>query len=329
MRILLRVLVVVLLVLGVAVWIVLSLRADLSAWEMRVAPDAPLGYDGVTASYFGVSTLLFDDGETQLLTDGFFSRPGLLALLGVGSVAPEIDRIEGALERAAVDRLVAVFAVHSHYDHAMDVGEVALRTGASVVGSRSTANVARGAGVPESQIVEVVAGAPMRFGAFTVTVLESRHAPIVDGRPPIPGEIAEPLVPPASVRAWREGGSFSILIEHPRGSALVQGSAGYLEGALAGRHADVVFLGIGGLDWLPEDHMSAYFTEVVQRVSPTRIYPVHWDDLTQAPTPGELPLSAPRLASNAATNLERIDAMARPLGIEVLLPRSYRKIALY
>ncbi len=83
------------------------------------------------------------------------------------------------------------------------------------------------------------------------------------------------------------------------------------------------------LDLLPEDHASAYFAEVMQPVSPTRIHPVHWDDLTQAPTPGELPLSAPRLASNAATSLERIDAMAQPLGIEVLLPRSYRKIALY
>ena len=32
----------------------------------------------VKVTFFGVSTLLFDDGETQILLDGFFSRPSIL-----------------------------------------------------------------------------------------------------------------------------------------------------------------------------------------------------------------------------------------------------------
>ncbi len=33
--------------------------------------------DSVTVTWLGVTTLLFDDGETQILIDGFFSRPSL------------------------------------------------------------------------------------------------------------------------------------------------------------------------------------------------------------------------------------------------------------
>ena len=32
----------------------------------------------VKVTFLGVTTLLFDDGETQIMTDGFFSRPSLL-----------------------------------------------------------------------------------------------------------------------------------------------------------------------------------------------------------------------------------------------------------
>ena len=35
--------------------------------------DAPL-----TVTWAGVTTLLIDDGESAVMTDGFFSRPGLL-----------------------------------------------------------------------------------------------------------------------------------------------------------------------------------------------------------------------------------------------------------
>ena len=57
------------------------------------------------------------------------------------------------------------------------------------------------------------------------------------------GEITAPLVPPARATAYLEGGSYSPLIEHDGRSLLVQGSAGFVPGALRGRHAEVVFLG--------------------------------------------------------------------------------------
>ena len=106
--------------------------------------DVPLSTDGRGVTFLGVASLLLDDGETAIMTDGFFSRPSL-AKVALGKVAPDHARIDAVLARAGVDRLAAVLPVHSHFDHAMDSAVVADRTGAVLVGGESTANVGRGA----------------------------------------------------------------------------------------------------------------------------------------------------------------------------------------
>ena len=45
-------------------------------------PDAPL-----TVTWAGVTTLLIDDGTSAVMTDGFFSRPGLLEV-GLRRLSP-------------------------------------------------------------------------------------------------------------------------------------------------------------------------------------------------------------------------------------------------
>ena len=138
-----------------------------------------------------------------------------------------------------------------------------MATGGTVVGSESTANIARGAGVDEARIVGVDDRHRRPFGKFDVELIRSAHAPLVNGAPPIPGSIDAPLKPPARIGDWKEGGSFTIVVDHPAGTALTQGSAGYVEGALADTDADVVYLGIGGLGSLGKDHAAAYFNEIV------------------------------------------------------------------
>ena len=74
-------------------------------------------------------------------------------------------------------RLAAIIPVHSHYDHAMDVGAIANRSSAAVVGTESTANIARGAGVPDEQIILVTNGDTLEFGKFTVAASDSIGRP--------------------------------------------------------------------------------------------------------------------------------------------------------
>ena len=237
------------------------------------------GLPAVTVTWYGVTTLLFDDGETKILIDGFFSRP---LFEGLDSIAePDMEQIGRMVETADLHGLAMITAVHSHFDHAMDVGEVARATGAVVFGSESTANVARGAGVDESMIVVVDDRRTEYYGDFAVTLIRSAHLPLENGGPPIPGMIDAPLVPPAPIGAWKEGGSYSIVIAHPAGTAVVQGSAGYVEGRLDEVTADVVYLGVGGVGIPGKDHVGTYFEEIVRATGAGCARPIHWDDFNR------------------------------------------------
>jgi L-ascorbate metabolism protein UlaG (beta-lactamase superfamily) len=281
-------------------------RPDLSRWAQRwglpPAPDdAPL-----TVTYLGVATLLFDDGETQLMTDGWFTRVGLWDLLTRKPVSPDTEAIARGLEEAGVTRLAAVFPVHSHYDHAQDSPEVARRTGARLLGSQTTAWIGRGAGLPEEQIVVVEPEVPLRFGKFWVTFIPSRHVRLPGGAD-LGDALDAPLVPPVPATAYPQGVAWSILVEHPAGSALVQGSAGFVTGALDRYRADVVFLGVGALDAQGREYTERYIREVVDAVGARRVVPIHFEDLTQ---PARPPVAMGPLFDDVEATFGRLRARA-------------------
>lgn len=237
----------------------------------------------VTATFLGTSSLVISDGETSLMTDGFITRPSLAQLLW-GELTPNVELITQALQQAHVTQLAAVIAVHSHHDHAMDSPEVALQTGALLLGSESTANIGRGWGLAEEQMKVAKPSEPLQFGKFSVTLIPSQHAPAPPAIEKLSGageHITAPLAFPASLSDFKEGGSYSVFISHPQGNILIQGSAGYNKGALAGYEADVVFLGIAGLGKKSATYREEYFQEMVTNVGAKKIIPIHWDDFTQ------------------------------------------------
>jgi L-ascorbate metabolism protein UlaG (beta-lactamase superfamily) len=257
-------------------------RPDVAELGWPVASSSSESAERVTVTWLGITTLLFDDGETQILVDGTFTRPGLFDLLSQRHVYSDAATINAALAEFRINRLAAIIPVHSHFDHAMDAGFVANRTEAVVLGSESTANIARGADVPVNQYQILADGETRQFGQFTIKLIESRHAPIgLDGEPPFPGTIDEPLVQPAPTRNWREGGTWSVLIGHPKGTALVQGSGGFVEGALAGENADVVMLGVAGLASLGPRYVGEYWRQTVVSTGAARVFPVHYEDFTR------------------------------------------------
>ena len=266
---------------GLVVW-AWHTRAEIAETGLhpQVVDDVP--DDAVTATWLGVTTLLFDDGETQILIDGFISRPTLFDSLTGRPVECDAPMINFAIEEYGMRRLAAIIPAHSHYDHAMDVGAIANRSSASILGSESTANIARGYGVPEDQVVVAEEDATYSFGDFTVILVPSVHAPIgLRGETPLAGTVDEPLELPAPISAWREGGSYSIVISHPQGTTIVQGSAGYKEGALDDVQADVVMLGVGLLESLGREYTERYWQALVTSTGATSVFPVHFDDQTR------------------------------------------------
>lgn len=276
-------------------------------------------------TFLGTSTLLLDDGTTAVLVDGFFSRPSKWQLLG--KVAPDRPRIAATLQRLGVSRLAAVVVNHTHYDHALDAPEVAMRTGALLVGSESTANVGRGWDLPEAQIRVVspsdAASRTMAFGAFELTFVPSRHVvhALTHGQP---HAITAPLRPPAAALDYHEGGVFSILVRHGSQTLSVQGSAGFVEGALRGQRADVIFLGIGVLGKQDAAYRDAYWRETVQALGARRVVPIHWDDFT---LPLDAPLEAmPPLMDDFDVALGFVVARGQQEGIDVKLAPTWVSI---
>jgi len=294
-------------------------RPSLAAYDdlrLEAAPPVP---GQLRVTFLGVATLLFEDGDTSILVDGFFSRPNVFRTL-VAKVAPDATAIERNLERAGIKTLAAVFTVHSHYDHAMDSPIVAARTGALLVGSESTANIGRGVGLKEDAIRVVKDGDRLTFGRFAVTVYKTNHFPHGMAM----GEITKPLVPPARAMKYLEGGSSSLLIEHDGRSVLVQGSAGYIEGALRGKRADVVFLGIIGLGTRDEAYRDAYWREVVGAVGAKRVIPIHWDDFTLSL---DRPLeAAPIFVDDIPLTLDFLTARAKAENVDFRFAPEWQRV---
>ena len=71
---------------------------------------------------------------------------------------------------------------------------------------------------------------PISLGRFTVTPIESRHFQFPDARVRERAlgdpEIREPLVPPVGTFEYKVGKAYALHVSHPRGSWLIQGSAG-------------------------------------------------------------------------------------------------------
>ena len=295
-------------------------RPDLARYADRfdvpaAGPDAPL-----SATWLGVATLLLDDGSSALLTDGYFSRPSL-ARVAAGKVSPSPARVDGCLARAKVSRLEAVIPVHTHIDHVLDSALVADRTGAQLVGGESAANVGRGYGLAEDRLVVASPGEPIRLGAFDVTLVESHHCP----PDRFPGTIDTPLTPPVRASDFRCGEAWSALVHHRPSDRrlLIQGSAGFVKGALDGRRADAVYLSVGQLGLQPRSYLLDYWTETVRAVGARRVILIHWDDFF---SPLSKPLRAlPYAGDDLDVSIRVLDELATHDGVALHMPTVWRR----
>jgi L-ascorbate metabolism protein UlaG (beta-lactamase superfamily) len=287
--------------------------------------DVPVaeGSGGVSGLFLGTSSVLLRDGDTALLTDGFFTRPGWLRV-GLGRIAPDRQVIDACLARAGVGSLAAVVCVHSHYDHAMDAPVIAERLGAPLVGSRSTANIGRGHGLPDALLRTVDDGESLRFGDFEVTFVVGVHCP----GDLAPGTIDAPLASPARAKAYRTGEAYSVFFRHPLGTVLVQGSAGFVPGRLEGHRADIVYLGIGQLGRQTDEFRHRYWEETVTATGARTVIPIHWDDFTTPLLTRPL-RPFPYFADDFGISMDFLVERSRRDDVRLVLPALWQDMTLF
>ena len=105
----------------------------------------------VSMTFFGTTTWLLDDGETQLLLDAHLTRPSILRVL-LGKLQTNAAFVDEVLQRFPMDRLKAIFVSHTHYDHVLDAAYIAQKTGADIYGTVSARNVGLGGGIPADRL---------------------------------------------------------------------------------------------------------------------------------------------------------------------------------
>ena len=97
----------------------------------------------VTATYYGTSTLLISDGNSNILIDGFFTRPQIELGGDFDTVISEKNYVENRLKLRGFLKsdgsikipINNIYTLHSHHDHLLDTANVAFLMDAAVKGN--------------------------------------------------------------------------------------------------------------------------------------------------------------------------------------------------
>jgi L-ascorbate metabolism protein UlaG (beta-lactamase superfamily) len=243
---------------------------------------------GLRLTYFGTAGWEITDGKTVVLVDPYFTRPKMRTpnddvspddprpmVTANSVVAPATEVIDAHIQRAGL-----MLITHTHPDHALDMPYIARKTGATVIGTESTINLARASGVPKEQLKPVKGREELKFDGVSVRVIPSVHG--IFRRPQ--GEAKTPAAPPPlfpadaqppfQLRQYAEGGTLAYLIGIGGHQVIVFGSMNYLEQELVGLRPDVALIGA-----MPERHNIDDYTVRLMRVlgNPAVVLPTHWD----------------------------------------------------
>jgi L-ascorbate metabolism protein UlaG (beta-lactamase superfamily) len=300
--------------------------AELAAVN-QLEPGEPSSGFGVT--FFGTSTLLVEDGETQILVDGFMTRVrhrlvrkikpserqiaraltahGICPNPELGALAARSGFCAARPERG----LSIVIPAHAHYDHALDSSYIAAWAGARLVADasvRATFEATRKLEWAAPMHWDAVQMVPpfektaqdtrhFEAGLFRITLIRSEHLenPFSKLAGPLTGDS---LTLPAQLWEFGEGTTLSIRIEKGGRSILIVPSAGTFSNGREpdSLQSDVVFMGIGGLGWKSAETTWGYWQALVDATAARRVIPIHWDNdqFETAPGATSFPLASPR-----------------------------------
>ena len=238
-------------------------------------------------THFGAAGWKITDGETVILLDPYLSRVRFQGRKYGPHDATDIaddprpvvkmDEVAGH-DTETIDKNVPkadfIMLSHSHFNHAMDVPYIAKKTGAVVIGTESTCNIAANGGVPDEQIHAVRGGEDFQYDELSVRVIPSLHSALSCklykdfGTVPVKDD-------PLTLDEYVEGGTLAYLLRFAGREILLFGSMNYIEREVDGLRPDIVFVASAP----PRLDIHDYTGRLMRCLGkPPLVVATHWDD---------------------------------------------------
>jgi L-ascorbate metabolism protein UlaG (beta-lactamase superfamily) len=211
---------------------------------------APLKSGEVRLTYLGNAGWEITDGRRVILVDPFLTQFARWTGTG-GTDGPSPDALYPA-DTALIDRYVQradyIVITHGHSDHALDAGYISRKTGATIIGHETAANLARAYGVTDSALITVIGGEDYEFGDFSLRVIPNIHSALdkkhyYNNTRGIVGNAPRGLRAPLRRKDYVEGGNLAYLLRIAGHEILIMGSMNYIEREMTGLRPDIALVG--------------------------------------------------------------------------------------
>jgi L-ascorbate metabolism protein UlaG (beta-lactamase superfamily) len=237
--------------------------------------DQPLEKDQIQFRWLGTTGFHIQKGDFNLLIDPYLTRIPLPQLYLV-PLEPNKK-----ISQEKIPKADYIFVTDSHFDHFLDVPEIAKRTGAKVVGSATSAQLLRVHKVPEDQIIQVDGGEVLQAGPFTVRIAKATHGAIWFFQP-FYGDADETAHTPLSVWQYtnRENRCYQFQTE---GFSFFATSGSDLRAEdISGWEVDLVIANVTSL-------APGYIEKILKNLKPKVVFPTHYDNFFEPYSKGVQP----------------------------------------
>lgn len=229
---------------------IVSMAAD--GQPAKSAPaGAALNTGEVRLTYLGNAGWEITDGKKIILVDPFltqFARWTNSAAQADGPAPDALYPADTALISQHVTRADYIVITHGHPDHALDAGYISRKTGATIIGHETAANLARAYGVTDSSLITVIGGEDYEFGDFSLRVIPNIHSALdkkhyYNNTRGIVGTAPRGLKAPLRRKDYVEGGNLAYLLRIAGHEILIMGSMNYIEREMEGLRPDIALVG--------------------------------------------------------------------------------------
>jgi L-ascorbate metabolism protein UlaG (beta-lactamase superfamily) len=234
----------------------------------------------VNVRWLGTAGVELIHNGQAILIDPYLSRPSIWDILFT-PLLPRKDIIEwylGSIE----GKVRAVVVGHTHFDHALDIPEIAHRLDCTILGGISLDALLDISGLPGKTTICHPQEQIVLSDKATLIMIPSVHGLVITRLLHLKGNIDRALRPPLRANQYRLGDMFALKITIGGVVFLHIGSAGFLGNELEGHRCDVLFLCVAG--WKSS---AGYPERVIEIAQPSCVVPIHFDNFSKPLFPGQ------------------------------------------